>query len=119
MRVAIGDERQWSASGVRIDERRAREQAHAADTRPKRVAGDREHASRRVALDADAKIRAGQHRGHGSHECSLRWTAREIDEPVVFGERERHRARSLIRARRLLRECGVAARQEQRERQCS
>ena len=60
-----------------------------------------------VALDADAKIRAGQHGGHGRHAapCGGR-PARSISRLYSASESVTG-ARSLIRARRLLREGGV------------
>ena len=80
---------------------------HAADAGAQHVAGQVEHAARRVALDAHAQIGAGKHRRHRRDGRASRRPAREIDQAVVFGERQRDRSRRLIRPRRLLRGGGV------------
>src|SRR5205814_2340257 len=70
--------------------------------------------SRALAVDAHAKIGARQHGGDRSDRGALRRPAREIDETVVLGERQRHRSRRIVRPRRLLRRGGGGVRDEER-----
>ena len=80
-----------------IDERRSRQQADAIHAVSQDFASQREHTLRRFALDADTQVGAGQHgcRPAPSKEPPPAG-ASEIDQPVVFGERERHGSRGLI-----------------------
>ena len=55
----------------------------------------REHAACRIAIDADTQVGAGKHGRDRRRRRSLRRPASEIDQPVVFGERERHGSRRL------------------------
>jgi hypothetical protein len=114
VRVAVRHERQRPSRCTSLGERRAGHQIDAARAGAQYLAGQREDAARRVTLDADAEIGARQHRGHRRRGRSLRRPAGEIDQAVVFGERERHRARWLIRPRRLLRTRHVRRHGEQR-----
>ena len=93
---AVGDERQRPAGSAAVDQRGARDQADAADARSAARRRPGEHAARRVAIDADAQVGAGQHGADRRERRSLRRPAREIDQPVVFGERERHGSRASV-----------------------
>ena len=114
VRVSIGNQRHGPAGGVRVHERRAGQQAHAADAGAQHVAAQIEDATRRVALDAHAQIGAREHRRDGRHGRALRRTARQINQPIVFAERQRDGPRRVGRPRRLGRS-GPCERCEDRE----
>jgi hypothetical protein len=104
VRIAICDERQWTSGKAGVDERRAREKRDAVDAAPEHVAGNGEGAARRASVDAHAQVGTGEHCRHRRSGWFLGRTVRQVDEPIVFRQRQHDRPR-LRRARWLLRGC--------------
>ena len=74
-------------------------QRHAADAALQDLARERENATRRFAIDHDLEIGARHDGGDRRRGRSRRRARREIEQPVVFGERHRHRSRLVDRTR--------------------